>query len=126
MSLLHCSPPIIQYIEVQKSGANLGSLPEHINHYFDRQPGADFLHGLDTPPVCLQGGGETPGFHVNLSHATRTTIEMSSRGPRRACGTYDRYHFVGHAYLVVVAFGEEQGTELAVQRRLVGQVAVFG
>lgn len=33
---------------------------------------------------------------------------------------------VKHPYLVIVAFGKEQGTELAVQRGLVGLVAVFG
>lgn len=29
-------------------------------------------------------------------------------------------------YLIIVAFGEEQGTQLAVQRCLVGLVAMFG
>lgn len=31
-----------------------------------------------------------------------------------------------HKYLIIVAFGEEQGTKLAVQRCLVGLVAMFG
>ena len=30
------------------------------------------------------------------------------------------------AYLIIVAFGEKQGTQFAVQRCLVGQVAMFG
>lgn len=33
---------------------------------------------------------------------------------------------VGVTYLIIVAFGEEQGTELAIQGCLVGLVAMFG
>lgn len=45
---------------------------------------------------------------------------LSNTGDKALSGTG------GESYLIVVAFGEEQGTELTVQRRLVGLVAVFG
>lgn len=32
----------------------LGGLSENVHHHFDRQPHGYLLHGLDTPPVCLQ------------------------------------------------------------------------
>lgn len=91
---------------------NLGGLPEDINYYFNRQPWSYFLHSLYTPPVCLEGKGI---LVLTQYHSSLITVKQSFF-----------FFSIRHTYLIVVAFGEEQGTKLAVQRRLVGLVAMFG
>lgn len=92
---------------------NLWGLPQDIDHYFNRQPWSNFLHGLYTPPVCLEDA-------ESKKTGVRNVILFLGLGDKAFSGG------AGDSYLIVVAFGEEQGTELAVQRRLVGLVAVFG
>lgn len=88
--------------------SDLGGLPEDVHHHFDREAWSDFLHGLYTPPVRLQTAG---GKHTVL------VVNPSGGGAPRAWS---------FTYLIIVAFGEEKGTELAVQCCLVGLVAMFG
>lgn len=88
----------------------LGCLAKDINHYFDRQPWSNFLHSLYTPPVRLR----------DKVIADRKAFQLSQYQNCKAPSVVKPTH------LVIVAFGKEQGTELAVQRCLVGLVAMFG
>lgn len=85
----------------------LRSLSEDINHHFHRQANGDLLHGLYTPPVCLQ--------HQNVpSPVTLNPLNRTPIMPR--CSPY----------LIIVAFGEKQSAQFSVKGSLVSMVAVFG
>lgn len=92
---------------------NLGGLPEDVYNYFDGQAGGNFLHSFYAPPVCLEQWEDS----FQKVKTRRFEIPFLSIINKTSAGV---------THLIVVAFGEEQGTQLAVQGRLVGLVAMFG
>lgn len=97
--------------------ANLGGLSEDIYYYFDRQPRSNFLHSFYAPPVRLEKREHR--FQTLTSGGRELHLKSQS-------SISDRSKVDAVTYLIIVAFGEEQGTELAVQGCLVGLVAMFG
>lgn len=87
----------------------LGGLSENIHNDFDRQPWRNLFHSLYTPPVCLQD-------QYNVEQLVRQDFILPQKPQLEA----------DNSYLIVVAFGKEQGTKLAVECCLVGLMAMFG